>query len=100
MPFAPFLPRSYCTVVGNPRVPIAAMIRVLPPPMLLSSRPVTSWRCVLKALVKHGPLQLAPPSYEKNRPCLVPATTLLLLFGSTRTFPTALYCGYCPGGST
>ena len=28
----------------------------------------------------------------------MPATTLLLLFGSTRTLPTALYCGNCPGG--
>src|SRR6266404_1851507 len=79
---------------------MAAMIRVFPPPMLLSSSPVTSWRWVLKVFVKHGPLQLAPPSYEKKRPCLVPATTLLLLFGSTRTLPTALYCGNCPEGST
>src|SRR6266705_2168165 len=100
MPFAPFLPRSYCTYVGNPRVPIAATIRVFPPPTSLSSRPVTSWRCVLKLLVKHGPVQFVPPSYEKYRPCLVPATTLLLLFGSTRTLPTALYCGNCPAGST
>src|SRR5437667_2148550 len=99
MPFAPFFPRSYCTNVGNPRVPIAAMIRVLPPPASLSSRPVTSCRCVLKLLVKHGPVQFVPPSYEKYSPCFVPATTLLLLFGSTRTLPTALYCGNCPGGS-
>src|SRR6266513_451461 len=99
MPFAPFLPRSYCTYVGNPRVPIATTIRVMPPPISLSSRPVTSCRCVVKLLVKQGALQLVPPSYEKYRPCFVPATTLLLSLGSTRTFPTALYCGNSPGGS-
>src|SRR6266478_3611105 len=99
MPFAPFLPRSYCTYVGNPRVPIAAIIRVVPPPKSLSSRPVTSCRCVLKLLVKHGPDQLVPPSYEKYRPVFVPATTLLPLLGSTRTLPTALYCGNWPAGS-
>src|SRR3954447_1038187 len=99
MPFAPFLPRSYCTYVGNPRVPIAATILVLPPPRSVSSSPVTSCRCVLKLLVKHGPDQFVPPSYEKYRPCFVPATTLLPLFGSTRTLPTALYCGNSPAGS-
>ena len=31
-------------------------------------------------------------------PFLVPATTLLLSFGSTRTLPTASYCGNWPGG--
>src|SRR5439155_23434335 len=76
-----------------------AIIRVLPPPRSLSSRPVTSCRCVLKLLVKHGPAQVVPPSYEKYRPCFVPATTLLLSLGSTRTLPTALYCGNSPGGS-
>src|SRR4030095_8502708 len=99
MPFAPFFPKSYCTNVGNPRVPIAATIRVLPPPRSLSSKPGTSCRCVLKVLVKHGPLQFVPPSYEKYNPFFVPASTLLLLFGSTRTLPTALYCGHSPGGS-
>src|SRR5919201_7172693 len=78
---------------------MAATILVFPPPKSLSSRPVTSCLCVRKLLVKHGPVQLTPPSYEKYRPCFVPATTLLLLFGSTRTLPTALYCGNCPGGS-
>ena len=30
---------------------------------------------------------------------MVPATTFLLLFGSTRTLPTAWYCGNWPAGS-
>src|SRR3712207_7050686 len=55
-----------------------------------SSRPVMSWRCVLKEFVRHGPVQFVPPSFETYRPSFVPATTLLLLFGSTRTLPTAL----------
>src|SRR5262245_26824995 len=74
-------------------------MRVTPPPMFDSSRPVMSWRMVLKALVRQGPVQFAPPSYEKYSPSFVPATTRLLLFGSTRTLPTALYCGNCPAGS-
>ena len=40
----------------------------------------------------------APASYEKKTPVFVPATILLLLFGSTRTFVTAWYCGYVPAG--
>src|SRR6185436_20756788 len=74
------------------------MMRVTPP-MLVSSRPVMSWRIEEKLLVKHGPVQFVPPSYERYRPVLVPATTLLLLFGSTRTLPTAWYCGNCPTGT-
>src|ERR1700687_2981406 len=74
------------------------MMRVLPPTSV-SSRPVISWRMVLKLFVMHGPVQLFPPSYEKYNPVLVPATTLLLLRGSTRTLPTALYCGNFPVSS-
>src|SRR6185436_20263117 len=81
------------------RTPTAARMRVMPPPMFVNSRAVMSWRCVGKLFVIHGPVQLVPPSYEKYRPVLVPATTLLLLFGSTRTFPTAWYCGNCPTGT-
>src|SRR6266545_7841730 len=49
-----------------------------------------------KPLVRQGPDQLTPASYEKNRPVFVPTTTFLLLFGSTRTFETAWYCGQVP----
>ena len=36
-----------------------------------------SWRCVENALVRQGPVQFVPPSYERKRPFFVPATTLL-----------------------
>src|ERR1041385_5619776 len=88
MPFAPFWLRLYCTVVANPRTPTAARMRVTPPPMFVSSSAVMSWRMVVKVLVRQGPVQFAPPSYERYKPSFVPATTLLLLFGSTRTFTT------------
>jgi hypothetical protein len=42
MPFAPLLPRSYCTVDAKPRVPTAARMRVDAAPMFDSSRPVMS----------------------------------------------------------
>ena len=58
-----------------------------------------SWRWLLKPFVRQGPVQLVPPLYETNTPFLVPATTRLELFGSTRTLPTASYCGNCPAGS-
>src|SRR3954466_11308525 len=74
------------------------MMRVVPP-TFVSSRPVMSWRWLVNAFVVQGPFQFWPPSYEKKRPFFVPATTLLLLFGSTRTLPTASYCGNCPAGS-
>ena len=61
MPFAPFWSRLNWTVVAKPRTPTAAMMRVLLP-MLISSRPVMSWRCVLKLLVVQGPVQFVPPS--------------------------------------
>ena len=33
--------------------------------MLLSSKPVTSWRCVLKVLVKQGPVQFSTTVVRK-----------------------------------
>ena len=97
-PLAPFWSRSYWTVVAKPRTPTAATIRV-PPPMSDSSRPVMSWRWVGKVLVEHGPVQSVPPLYETKTPFFVPAMTFWLEFGSTRTLPTASYCGNWPAGS-
>jgi hypothetical protein len=47
--------------VAKPRTPTAATIRVFVP-VSVKVRPVMSWRCVLKPLAVHGPLQLVPPS--------------------------------------
>ncbi len=59
-----------------------------------------SCRCPLKPFVRQGPVQSVPPLYETKTPFLVPATTRAELFGSTRTLPTASYCGNWPAGST
>jgi hypothetical protein len=55
-----------------------------------------SWRCALKLFVRHGPVQFSPASYEKKSPIFVPATMLLLLFGSTLILLIAWYCGNVP----
>src|SRR4051812_34161163 len=98
MPLAPFSARSYCTVELNALLPMAAYISVLLP-LLLTSKPVTSWRWPAKASGRHGPLQVSPPLYDRYSPVLVPATRLLLLRGSTATLPMAWYWGNRPAGS-
>ena len=60
-PLAPLRFKSGCTGVSKPRVPMATMISVLAPTSRIS-RPVVSWRCAVKPLVRHGPVQFSPPS--------------------------------------
>src|ERR1044072_2464892 len=96
MPLAPLV----VVVRVEPVKPIepTAAYRSVPVVLFLRRRPVISWPCWVCGLVRQGPLQDVPASYEMKTPSREPTMRLLLLRGLTRTLSAARYCENGPSG--